>query len=267
MSFQKAIFISLGVGTTLALAGCGAQDTPQGSGGTAGVVAAGGTPGGAGITGAGGTTMAAAGATGVAGTGTAGTTGAAGATTAGGPGTTCATTNLMGYMNNPAMPISFTTDILPMFGLSCVTSDCHNSNETAPRAGLQLGYKCAYDATAKWKCTFPTAVPSDPTQPAPDGPATVMAVYQSLMAPSTTAQGAMARVKPGDPYNSFLMLKLADQENSRGLSCMNQDASHETNPGPCGVNMPQGADPWCDGDTRSKFDAIGQWIANGAPMN
>ncbi|HVW30733.1 MAG TPA: hypothetical protein VHC69_35495 [Polyangiaceae bacterium] len=270
MSFQKAIFISLGVGSALVLGGCGAKDTnPEGTGGAAGaVIGAGGVaPGSGGTPGVAGTTVATAGTTGAAGTtGTAGTTGAAGAGT-GGPGTTCADTNLMGYTPN-AMPISFTTDILPMFGLSCVTSDCHNSNEQAPRAGLQLGHKCAYDATAKWKCTFPTTAPSDPTQPAPDDPTTVMAVYQSLMAPAETVMGAgMARVKPGDPYNSFLMLKLSDEENSRGLTCTNTDASHETNPGPCGVNMPQGSDPWCSGSDRAKFDAIGQWIANGAPMN
>jgi hypothetical protein len=78
----------------------------------------------------------------------------------------------------------------------------------------------------------------------------------------------MMRVKPGDPNNSFLMLKLANLQNSRGLMCTNQDASHEMNPGPCGVSMPQGNDPWCEGvSARPKLDAIGQWIANGAPMN
>jgi hypothetical protein len=197
-----------------------------------------------------------------------GTTGMAGMAT-GGPGTTCATTNLAGYTPNAAQ-VSFTNDILPMFGLSCVTSDCHNSADSQPRAGLPLGHKCAYDMAAKWKCTFPAA-PADPndlaSMPAPNDAATVMAIYQALMMPSKTAP-AMARVKPGDPSNSFLMLKLANLQNSRMLTCMNQDSSHEMNPGPCGVNMPQGADPWCDSmSSRPKMDAIGQWIANGAPMN
>ena len=249
------------------LGGCGAKDTNTGGTGGAGI-----TNGGAGgvVSGAGGTAPSTGG-TPVAGGGT--TTGTAGTTSTGtgGPGTTCATTNLMGYTPN-AMPISFTTDILPMFGLSCVTSDCHNSSDGMNvRAGLQLGHKCAYDATAKWKCTFPAA-PADPTdlvsQPAPDDTATAMAVYQSLMGQSETVQGAgMARVKPGDPYNSFLMLKLADQENARNLTCMNTDSSHESNPGPCGVSMPQNGDRWCEGSSRPKLDAIGQWIANGAPMN
>jgi hypothetical protein len=198
-----------------------------------------------------------------------GMTGGAGMAT-GGPGTTCATTNLAGYTPNAAQ-VSFTTDLLPMFGLSCVTSDCHNSADNAPRAMLKLGHKCAYDMNAKWKCTFPAA-PADPNDlagmPAPDDMATATAIYQNLvMAPATTVNGGtVMRVKPGDPNNSFLMLKLAGMENARGFMCTNQDPSHGSG-APCGDSMPLGADKWCDGSTRAKFDAIGQWIANGAPMN
>ncbi len=202
-------------------------------------------------------------------TNTAGMTGGAGMMT-GGPGTTCATTNLAGYTPN-AMPVSFVNDILPMFGLSCVTSDCHNSADgTNVRAGLQLGHKCGYDATAKWKCTFPTA-PMDPNdlggKPAPDDAATIAAVYMNLvMAPAKTVNGGtVMRVKPGDPANSFLMQKLADKQNAMGYMCTNQDASHGTG-APCGDSMPLNGDKWCDGTTRLKFDTIGQWIANGAPM-
>jgi hypothetical protein len=75
------------------------------------------------------------------------------------------------------------------------------------------------------------------------------------------------RVVPGDPANSFLMLKLADQQNSKGYTCMNTDPSHETNPGPCGVSMPQNQDPYCGGTYRPRFDAIAAWIAQGAPNN
>jgi hypothetical protein len=158
-----------------------------------------------------------------------------------------------------------------MFGLSCVTSDCHNSADNSPRAMLKLGHKCAYDMNAKWKCTFPPA-PADPNDlagmPAPDDMATVTAIYQNLvMAPATTVNGgAMKRVAPGDPAHSFLMLKLGNKQNSSGLACTNQDPSHGTGAA-CGDSMPLNADPWCDGSTRPKFDAIAQWIANGAPMN
>lgn len=262
MSFQKAIFISLGVGSALVLGGCGAKDTnpnPEGTAGTAGVPAStGGTTGVAGAAATGGMAMAGG-----------GTTGGAGASTSG-VGTSCATTNLAAYMPNQSMPISFQNDLLPMFGLSCILSDCHNSAENAPRAGLQLGHKCDYNATAKWKCVFPTTV-TDPSNlisaSSPDDPATVMAVYQSLMAPSTTVNGGgMVRVKPGDPANSFLMLKLAGTENMHGLMCTNQDPSHGTGAA-CGDPMPLGGTQWCDGSDRPKFDAIAQWIANGAMMN
>jgi hypothetical protein len=162
--------------------------------------------------------------------------------------------------------ISFRNDILPIFGLSCVTSDCHDPHDA--KAGLNLGYKCLYDAAAKWRCTFPAQSNSDPAVAQPDDEGTIAAIYASLLAPAATvASPTVYRVKPGDPENSVLVLKLADQQNSRGYTCVNQDPSHETNPPPCGVSMPQGGDPFCSGADRSRFDAIVAWIAQGAPNN
>jgi hypothetical protein len=164
--------------------------------------------------------------------------------------------------------VSLKDDLLPMFGLSCVTSDCHGSGSGNMRAGLFLGNKCAYDVNAKWKCTFPTTAPSDPTQPAPDDDMTVMSIYTSLLADATTVTSpTVKRVAPGDPANSFLVLKLADQENSKGYTCMNQDPSHEDSPPPCGVSMPQNGDLFCQGTDRAKFDAIAEWVAQGAMNN
>ncbi len=162
--------------------------------------------------------------------------------------------------------VSFRNDILPIFGLSCVTSDCHNPRDA--KAGLNLGYKCLYDANAKWKCTFPADANPDPTVAQRDDEATVAAVYESLLGLSVTITSPrFFRVKPVDPENSFLVLKLADQQNSRGYTCANADPSHETNPPPCGVSMPQGGDPLCSGANRARFDAIVAWIAQGAPNN
>ena len=85
---------------------------------------------------------------------------------------------------------------------------------------------------------------------------------------STVTDGSVKRVAPNDPGNSFLILKLADQENSKGYTCMNQDPTHEDNPGPCGLSMPQGgATLYCEGTDRKKFDAIAAWIAQGAQKN
>ena len=162
--------------------------------------------------------------------------------------------------------VSFRNDILPIFGLSCVTSDCHAPQDA--RAGLNLGYKCAYDPNAKWKCTFPAQSNPDPTVAQADDDATIAAVYANLLAPArTVAGGVVDRVKAGDPANSFLVLKLADQQNSRGYTCFNQDPSHESDPPPCGVSMPQGGDLFCSGNSRVKFDAVVAWIAQGAPNN
>ena len=244
MSSQRSVLTSFTLGTALVLAGCGADaERPQSTGGGAG-----GTGGGDGMA-AGGSPDP--------------------GTSSRGPGTTCATTNLAGYTLH-ATPVSFVSDILPMFGLSCVTSDCHNSGEgNNVRAGLQLGHKCAYDPNAKWKCTFPSA-PGDPNDlvgmPAPDDSATVSAVYTNLVnAPAKTVNGNMTmRVKPGDPANSFLMVKLAGKQNEMGYSCTNQDTSRGTG-GPCGDSMPLRGDKWCDGMSRARFDAIAQWIEDGAP--
>jgi hypothetical protein len=183
-------------------------------------------------------------------------------------GTDCVHIDYSCYENMPT--VSFKTDLLPMFGLACVQGDCHGAYENAPRAGLNLGYKCTFDTNAKWKCTFPTAPdPSgDMTKPAPDDPilATIYASVTGVAA--TVTDGSVKRVVPGDPANSFLMLKLADQQNSMGYTCMNQDPSHETPPAPkCGVSMPQSQELYCQGAYRPRFDAIATWIAQGAPNN
>jgi hypothetical protein len=175
-------------------------------------------------------------------------------------------TQLSDPLGGRGSAVSFRNDILPMFGLSCVTSDCHSPQDY--RAELNLGFKCAYDATAKWKCTFPAQSNPDPTMPQQDDAHAIDAIYMGLMQPSTTVQSqTVYRVKPGDPENSFLVLKLADQQNSRGYSCVNQDPSHESNPPPCGVSMPQGGDPFCTGSAQTRFNAIVAWIAQGAPNN
>lgn len=163
-------------------------------------------------------------------------------------------------------PVSLKDDLLPMFGLSCVTSDCHAPKDK--KAGLNLGNKCAFDANAKWKCTFPAMADPDPTKPQPDDDMTVMDIYTSLMGDSETVQSpTVKRVAPGDPGNSFLILKLADQQNSKNYTCDNQDPSHESSPPACGVSMPQNGDLYCQGSSRAKFDAIAEWIAQGAKNN
>ena len=100
----------------------------------------------------------------------------------------------------------------------------------------------------------------------PDDDATIAAVYASLMAPSTTVNGGtVLRVKPGDPANSFLVVKMADQQGTKGYMCTNQEPN--TSSQPCGTAMPQSGDLYCMGTARKRFDAVARWVAEGAPNN
>ena len=181
-----------------------------------------------------------------------------------GPLATCDSFDDPRLRNGPI--VSLRNDLLPIFGISCVTSDCHSP--TDQKAGLNLGYKCAYDINAKWKCTFPLVPNPDPSYPQPVDEQTVAQIYASLLAPAmTVTSGLVKRVAPGDPANSFLVLSLADKQNSRGYVCENQDPSHESNPPRCGVFMPQNQEVLCNGTYQPRFDAVVRWIAQGARNN
>jgi hypothetical protein len=169
------------------------------------------------------------------------------------------------YQGDAGRMVSLRSDVMPVFGLSCTVSDCHNSHDK--KSGLDLGWRCAYDAV-KRACIFPAV--EDPNTPStnPPKPLTeevVNAVYASLLADSATASG-VKQVVPGDPSRSFLLDKLAGTQNERGYTCTNQDPSREVNPVPCGDTMPQGADPTCEGSPAS-FELIVRWITQGARNN
>jgi hypothetical protein len=263
MSFQKAIFISFGLSSALALGAC-SSDTGEnnGAGGTAGIPGAGG--GGTGGTGGGtaGTPVT------TGGTGAGGTTGGG----AGGGGTAgfkdCSQINYADYASQP--PVSFKNDVMPIFGMSCVVSDCHNPHDG--KAGLHLGPKCLYDVPTK-KCNYPTAPngdASDWSMPQPLTDDLRNQAYNDLMGMSDTVTSpSVPRVKPMDPAGSFLMNKLDDTENMKGYTCTNADPSHETSPAPaCGVAMPQNQMMLCaTASARVKFDAIAAWIVQGAMNN
>jgi len=160
----------------------------------------------------------------------------------------------------PAAPISFKNDLMPIFGLSCIASSCHDKN--AAKAGLVLGDLTActnpmgcFDSSAKWGYTFS----------GPLDPALLSQVYGNLYNVASKTAPAVLRVKPGDPQNSFLMDKISNTQDSKGLTC--QNTSPTTGGGPCGTFMPQsaGAD-LCD-DSPAKGIAIAQWILAGAPNN
>jgi hypothetical protein len=169
----------------------------------------------------------------------------------------------------PTTPtISFRTDLMPIFGLSCIASSCHDPS--AHKADLILGDPAAcgpqgtscYDPAAKWKYTF--------KQPLTDQ--LVGQVLGNLVNIPAKTVPTVARIKPGDPENSFLLDKITGKMNSKQYPgpCTNQDTTKSTTP--CGTDMPltsPGINFCTDGDPidAQKAMAIAQWIAQGAVNN
>jgi hypothetical protein len=135
--------------------------------------------------------------------------------------------------------VSFELDVLPVFRRSCgLSSACHGSQGSSA-AKLYLGPK---------KSDTTTVIDAAFRQKLIDGLADV---------PSLTAP-AVALVEPGDPAQSFLMLKVDGCHDSAGLACKPQPKSKSG--AQCGDRMPQGSTPACPEDR----DVIRRWIAQGA---
>ena len=196
--------------------------------------------------------------------GAGGAAGAAGAATA-----DCNHIDFPSYATAP--PVSFRNDVMPLFGFQCTQSSCHRPRDH--KAGLVLGYRCAPDPEAKWKCRFPTAptyiagsTSIDEMKEQPLDDATLAMVRASLLAPAETVDGkTVARVAPMHPEASFLLQKVAGTQNAQGYECTNQDPRYSQDP--CGILMPLGGEPMCQGSYRPRFDALATWIAQGAPDN
>lgn len=157
-------------------------------------------------------------------------------------------------------PVSFEHDLMPIFGLSCIASSCHD--RSAKKAGLVLGDPSAcgppgtscYDPAAKWKYKFP----------GPIDPNLLNEVFSNLVASSMTVPG-LQRVTPGNPGQSFLIDKISGLENSKQypVPCQSQDP---TRPGACGSDMPLNSPSLCQ-DSPDKVRAIATWINQGVLMN
>ncbi len=169
-----------------------------------------------------------------------------------------------------APPVSFRDDIMPIIGLSCVAGECHNVNEPRPRADLVLGVKCAYDAAAKWKCTFPatSAGPDLVKDAQPLTQAVLDTAHASMLEFSKTVP-SLKRVEPGDPSKSFLLDKTSDtqDEGPYQAECANQDTTKSS--AACGGPMPITGSALClmTGSGQDRFNAFVQWIAQGAQNN
>lgn len=164
---------------------------------------------------------------------------------------------------------SFKDDVLPIFSLACTASACHNVNDSNAKADLVLGVKGTYSAgTGNWDWSFPTTGGSDPVKdPQPLTQTVIDTVYADLLLSSKTVPSVM-RVVPGDPAASFLLDKMADIQNSQPYvsECVNQDPTKSLQ-GPCGDKMPQtGAGALCV-TSPDRFQAVVQWVQQGALNN
>ncbi len=135
--------------------------------------------------------------------------------------------------------VGFTSQVLPLFRRSCgLSSTCHGS-PTSSASDLYLGPKQSDTTTA-----------IDPAK----------LVAGLLNVPSKTAP-SLALVKPSDPAQSFLMLKVDGCQNAAGLACTPQPKAKSGTP--CGDRMPQSSGVLCHEDR----DLVRRWIAQGAPSN
>jgi hypothetical protein len=120
---------------------------------------------------------------------------------------------------NPSSPaVSFANDVLPILELSCNFSSCHGSTTTS-QAGLYLGTRGAL-------------------------------VYANLVGVASTELPSMARIKAGDPANSFLLHRI------EGDACTLAGCTTTI----CNELMPQGGPPL----DATKVLTVRAWVAQGA---
>lgn len=145
-------------------------------------------------------------------------------------------------------PVSLQDDLMPVFGLSCTQSQCHNDQHR--KAQLYLGPRCQFEDGA---CQF---IDTPLTQ------ADLDEVHQNLLAESTTVAGVQ-RVDPGNADGSFLLQKLAGIHNDQGHACTPQDA----NATECGDEMPPGQALCDQRNGQDRFDLFVRWVLQGAQNN
>ena len=152
------------------------------------------------------------------------------------PGTTPAYTSCETL---PGAPVSFATDIQPIFTTSCAAggSSCHGDPTLDEMATGQvfLGY-------------------------AEGGVPDAGQVIDGLVGQKSPENTNMDIVAKGDPANSYMMHKLDQDECQYSSTC---NATHNANFSFCGLPMPYQAGI-LDQGTR---DTIRRWIAQGAPNN
>ena len=145
-----------------------------------------------------------------------------------------------GFDPNAGGTVSLQNDVMPILARACnLSTSCHKGL-AGGRGSLSMG---------------PNRSALAQGVSAPD----LMTIHGAILAASVTAP-SVARVAPGDPANSFLMMKM-DGCQDQVAPCMVQTGAMSN--GVCGDLMPQGSS-LLDCDER---DVIRRWIAQGALLN
>jgi hypothetical protein len=151
--------------------------------------------------------------------------------------------------SNTSTPVSFKTDIIPIFQQSCTLSmECHGQPNNAGELNLYLGLN---------------------PNTGPNTAATIMMAYQALVGVNSVEDPAMPLVKPMDTTNSYILYKLNGTQNSTASVssecaknlCGSSDCTAAT---PCGALMPDTAAMPIAMD---EIQTITDWISQGAPNN
>lgn len=139
-------------------------------------------------------------------------------------------------------PVSFASDVMPIFQTSCNDGLCHG-DRTRARADLWLG-------------------PEEGEVSADD----LETIVDTLTGKTSELNGDLRNVVPSDWESSFLMHKVDGCQNDLGLEC--DEAELDTSAvceEPCGDGMPQDDDLYPLTDAQR--NTIRAWIAQGAENN
>jgi hypothetical protein len=166
-------------------------------------------------------------------------------------------------------PVSFETDVFPIFRRSCGLSGtvCHGT-KTKPDGELYMGPRLTCGEQPESDCDSTSGCTWNPTAGAcenelPTDLAARKDIIHKYRGPPSKTAPAVNRVKPNEPENSFLMMKIDRCHCTAisGLTCEQLKGADSDEP--CGDNMPQ------DGSRldAAERDIIRRWISQGAQNN
>lgn len=138
-------------------------------------------------------------------------------------------------------PVSFATDVMPIFKQSCALAVCHGQANNASVESLYLG---------------------DPTNNTPD---VIAQVYAGLVGVPSAEDPSMNLVTAGNPAESYLFFKLQGEQDQLSAQCTKAagPCADCAEPTPCGSSMPFGGSLFPQ-ESPAQFATIENWIAQGA---